>query len=32
MGYYFPPNAIKWVEENNARLVEGGLKLVANPE
>ena len=32
MGYYFSPNAIKWVEENNARLVEGGLKLVANPE
>lgn len=29
MGYYFSDNAIKWVKENNARISEGGLKLVA---
>jgi hypothetical protein len=30
MGYYFSHNAIKWVEKNNARIVEGGLKLIAD--
>ncbi|SFQ36581.1 hypothetical protein SAMN05444277_1102 [Parafilimonas terrae] len=29
MGYYFSDNAIKWVKENNARIIEGGLKLLA---
>lgn len=30
MGYYFSDNAIKWVQENNAQLVEGGLKFIAD--
>lgn len=24
--YYFSKNALKWIDENNARLIEGGLK------
>jgi hypothetical protein len=29
-GYFFSRNAIRWVDENNAQLVEGGLKFIAN--
>jgi hypothetical protein len=32
MGYYFSDNALNWVNENNAQLVEGGLKLVAKQQ
>lgn len=30
MGYYFSKNAIKWVQKNNAKLLEGGLKFVSS--
>lgn len=32
MGYYFSENALKWIDDNNAEIVEGGFKFSSTKE